>query len=94
VIDVPVEPYYIINNETVQANGDAVSATFTIGQVNTSHELERVTLYIGTTAIVDVNNSSVNVSLNKEAITDLSAPINLNLELLPICPVEILSLPE
>lgn len=83
VVDVPVEPYYIINNETFQANGNAVAASFTIGQVNTSQELDRVTLYIGTTTIVDVNNSSLNVSLNKDALTDLSAPINLTLELPP-----------
>ncbi|MBF9252828.1 DUF3823 domain-containing protein [Pontibacter sp. 172403-2] len=83
VIDVPVEPYYTVSNETFQASGNTVAASFTIDQVNASRELERVTLYIGTTAIVDVNNSIVNVSLNKDAIADLNAPINLSLELPP-----------
>lgn len=83
VVDVPVEPYYVINSETFQTNGNTVSASFTIEQVNTTQELDRATLYIGTTAIVDVNNSSVNVSLNRDAITDLNAPVNLNIELPP-----------
>lgn len=81
MIDVPVTPHFIIQNDTYQKNGTEVTATFSIQQVNAGSKLERVNLYVGSTNIVDQNNNGVNVEKLASAITDLSQPVTLTVNL-------------
>ena len=76
-VDVPVDPYFVITNRSFQRNGDQLTATVSIEQVNTSRSLERVRLYLGQTLIVDQNNSAGTAEVLAADITDLSQPITL-----------------
>jgi hypothetical protein len=76
-LDVPVEPYFVFKNETYSKGEGKVNATFNLQQVNTSRNLERVNLYIGTTSIVDPNNNAGNVQEVAANITDPTKPITL-----------------
>lgn len=76
-VDVPVDPYFVITNHAFQRNGDQITATVSIQQVNTSRSLERVRLYLGQTMIVDQNNSASTGEVLAADVTDLSQPITL-----------------
>lgn len=80
-VDVPVTPHFVVRNDTYQKTGSAVTATFNLQQINATSKLERVNLYIGTTTIVDQNNSRVSVETPAAAIADLSQPITLTVTL-------------
>lgn len=80
-LDVPVTPYFVIKNDTYQKGEKAVSATFNLQQVNTSRQIERVNLYVGTTTIVDANNNAGNAQKVAADLTDLTKPIALTANL-------------
>ncbi len=77
IIDVPVDPYFIIKNASVQKNGSNIDATFTVQAVNTSKSLELIRLYLGLTTITDQNNNAANVSKAAAAI-DITQPVTLS----------------
>ncbi|RDC61960.1 DUF3823 domain-containing protein [Adhaeribacter pallidiroseus] len=77
VVDVPVTPHFIVKTSTFQKNGNAVTATINLQQINAGSKLERVNLYLGTTTIVDQNNNAGGAEVLGTAITDLSQPITL-----------------
>src|SRR3954453_5023463 len=53
-VNVPVTPYFIINQSSITHPTDStVTATVSIQQVDTSLPLEAVNLYVGTTSVVD-----------------------------------------
>lgn len=52
-VEIPVEPYYIINNASINASGGTVEASFSVEQINNSRNLEFAGLYVGTANIVD-----------------------------------------
>ena len=63
-IEIPVTPYYTIQDPTYTRGaptagspGGTITASFRVGKINTSRNLEWVGLYIGVTSIVDRNNS-------------------------------------
>ncbi|CAG5067381.1 hypothetical protein DYBT9623_00101 [Dyadobacter sp. CECT 9623] len=76
-LDVPVQPFFVFENETYSKGEGKVNATFNLKQINTSRNLERVNLYIGTTTIVDPNNNAGNAQEVAANITDLTKPITL-----------------
>ncbi len=76
IIDVPVDPYFIIKNASVQKNGSNIDAAFTVQAVNTSKSLELIRLYLGLTTITDQNNNAANVSKAAAAI-DITQPVTL-----------------
>lgn len=80
-LDVPVTPYFVIRNDTYQKGEQAVSATFSLQQVNTSRQIERVNLYVGTTTIVDANNNAGNAQKVAADLTDLTKPVTLTANL-------------
>jgi hypothetical protein len=82
-IDVPVTPYFMINGASLTQNGTTLTATFTLQQVNNSLPLDAVTLYVGTTTIVDQVNSVAAVSKPASEITDITAPITLSVSVPP-----------
>jgi hypothetical protein len=80
-IDVPVQPYYVIRNETIQRSGNNLTASCTVSQATPGRAIERVTMYVGTTQFVDVTNNVGAVNLTGTALADLSKPLPLTLTL-------------
>src|SRR5690606_23181620 len=61
-VDIPVTPFYVIRNEQISFDPNAgttgaIQATFTVGQIDTSQELEFVGIYVANTNFVDRNIS-------------------------------------
>lgn len=69
VMDVPVDPYFVLKNVSFQRTGNDVTATFTVQSVNTTKSLELVRIYLGQTLIVDQNNNAANNQKLAAAIT-------------------------
>jgi hypothetical protein len=83
-IDVPVTPYYTIqnaqitHNKTVNAPVGAIQATFNIGSVNTTRNLEYVGLYVWNTSIVDrVNSITVANTIRERTLAQLGGVAGL-----------------
>ena len=81
VVEVPVQPYYVIRNEQFQSSGDAVTATLNVEEVTPGAQVERVTFYIGTTTIVDANNFAAATDIWGPDAEALSAPLSLSINL-------------
>jgi len=78
-IDVPVDPYFIIKNETFQKSGTNINVTFNIQRINTTKTLEAVRLYLGQTILVDQSINLANFSKAGSTISDITLPITLSL---------------
>jgi hypothetical protein len=81
MIEVPVDPFFVIKNEQIKKGSSTIDATFNLQQVNTTRQLERVNLYISGTTIVDATNQSANAQKVASDITNLSQPVTLSLNL-------------
>ena len=81
VVEVPVQPYYIIRSEQFQSSGDAVTATLNVEEVTPGTPIERVTFYIGTTTIVDANNFAAVTDIWEPNAEALSGPMSLSISL-------------
>ena len=87
-VEVPVEPFFVVKNETFQKNGNTITASVTLQRGNTSRDLEQVNLYLSSTTIVDATKSIAppKEAANKgeimaAAITDLSQPVALTIDI-------------
>jgi Protein of unknown function (DUF3823) N-terminal domain/Domain of unknown function (DUF3823_C) len=80
-IDVPVDPYFVIKNESIQKSDTNITATFNLQNVNTSKNLELVRIYVGKTLITDQNNNDANAKKLAADITDLSQPVTLSVKI-------------
>ena len=80
-IDVPVEPYFIIKNESFEKTATTVKGTFTIQNINASRTIELARIYIGPNLIVDQNNSAATAQLSAAALTNLSQPLTLTVNI-------------
>jgi hypothetical protein len=78
-VDVPIDPYFIIKNETFKKNGTNIDATFNIQRVNTTKTLELARIYLGQTIIVDQTNNAANAQKAAAVITDLTQPVTLTI---------------
>lgn len=58
-VDIPVAPYYTIENPSLLNRGDSIHATFTIRSTNPTRPVDFAGLYVGKTVIVDRNNMAV-----------------------------------
>lgn len=76
-VDVPVDPYFVLKNESFQKSGSNLNGTVRLQRVNTTKNLEYVRIYLGQTMITDQNNNLATATVNASAITDLSQPVNL-----------------
>jgi hypothetical protein len=76
-INVPVTPYFMIRNPNLVQSGDNVNATFVLEQVNSSMPLDAVTVYLGSTTIVDQVNSVAATSKAANEIPNITQPITL-----------------
>ena len=79
-VDVPVNPYFTINNETFQKNGTTIAATFNLQKVDTSKALDLAKIYIGQTIITDETNNAANAQKAAADITDVSQPVTLSID--------------
>ncbi|MGF7217209.1 hypothetical protein GGR92_003382 [Spirosoma lacussanchae] len=78
-IDVPVQPFFVIRNPTMQKSGTSLTATATVAQVVAGRAIERATLYVSTTQYVDINNNAGSVSLTGAALADLTKPLSFSM---------------
>lgn len=67
--DVPVTPYFIVNNESFQVNGNSVTAGFTIDKIVEAANLESVNIYFGTTFLTDQNKNEYVANVDVGSIT-------------------------
>jgi hypothetical protein len=82
-IEVPVEPYFVISNASLAQNGSDITATVTIQQVNNSLPLDAVSVYLGSTTIVDQVNSVAGTTVAAADITDITQPVTLTVAIPP-----------
>ena len=80
-VDVPVVPYYTIENPSISHAAGVVTASFEVGSVDTSRELEYVGLYVSTTHFVDRSNMAVRTEHDRADLTSLDDPVSLSVEL-------------
>ncbi|MFT3824805.1 MAG: DUF3823 domain-containing protein [Chitinophagaceae bacterium] len=81
VVDVPVDPYFIIKTASFQKSGTNINATFSIQRVNTTRVLEAVRLYVGQTILTDQGINNANVQKVAADITDITQPITLSISI-------------
>lgn len=79
-IDVPVTPFYTIENASISNNGGTIQATFNVNAVDASRAVEFVGLYVGRTLFVDRNTNVAEIERPAGAL-NLSAPITLSVTL-------------
>ena len=80
-IEVPVTPFFVLQNENITLNGSTVSATFDVEQIVSDAELQSVALFINSRQFVDATGPG-NVAaafLDAADVTDLSG-IELSLD--------------
>jgi hypothetical protein len=82
-IDVPVTPYFMIKGANLSQSGTTLTASFSLQQVNNSLPLEAVSVYIGSTTIVDQVNNVASASRAAAEIPDISQPITLTASIPP-----------
>jgi hypothetical protein len=80
-VEVPVEPFFLVKNENFQKNGSTITTNFSLQRGNTSRNLERVNVYLSSTNIVDATNQRANGQKLATAITDLSQPISVSVDI-------------
>lgn len=80
-VEVPVTPYYVIENPSVEHSGGAIRATFQVRAVEPSRDVEYVGLYLSSTSFVDRINMAASAELGGTAVADLSTPITLSVDL-------------
>jgi len=82
VIDVPVQPYYIVRNATFAKAGSVITATGQVSQAMAGRTIEAVTLYLNTTQFVDNNNSLIGqTSKTGTALSNLAQPLSFSFTL-------------
>jgi hypothetical protein len=60
-LDVPVEPFFTIENATIERAGSALTGSFALQQIVADREVERIALYVGTTRFVDSRYNALSV---------------------------------
>lgn len=82
VVDVPVQPYYVVRNASFVKSGSNISATCQVSQAMTGRNIEAVTLFLNTTQFVDTNNSLIGQnSKTGTALSNLAQPLSFSLAL-------------
>lgn len=76
VMDIEVEPYYMIRNANFSAAGRVVTGTFKVDQIITganAKNIERVNIYVNKTMFVDFRSTIASGQQSGGAITDLNS---------------------
>ena len=77
VVDVPVQPYFTIQNATFQRTGATVTATCSVTKAATK-DLDVATLFLSSTAIVDATNNVDRAEKKGADVADLSQPLSFS----------------
>ncbi|RNL87844.1 DUF3823 domain-containing protein [Sinomicrobium pectinilyticum] len=67
--DVPVTPYFTVNNESFQVNGNSVTVNFTIEKIVETTNLQSVNIYFGTAVLTDQNKNEYVANVDIGSIT-------------------------
>ncbi|MBW8687470.1 DUF3823 domain-containing protein [Chitinophaga rhizophila] len=82
VVDVPVQPYFLVRNNTIEKSGTTeVKATFSIQRIADGRALESVSLFVGRTNIVDAVNNQGSAVVSAGNIPDLTAPVTITMNI-------------
>jgi hypothetical protein len=82
-IDVPVQPYYQVGNESYEVNGNSLKATFNIDKIVGTATLDKVGIFIGNNVLVDNQNmlkGMANYEVSGATLGNLSQPVSLNVQ--------------
>ena len=77
VVDVPVQPYFTIQNATFQRTGATVTATCSVTKAATK-DLDVATLFLSSTSIVDATNNVDRDEKKGADVLDLSKPLSFS----------------
>jgi hypothetical protein len=74
-LEVPVQPFFTIENASIERSGTALSGSFALQQVVTDRQVERIALYVGTTRFVDsrYNALSVEQEVDNDALEGINS---------------------
>lgn len=78
-LEVPVQPFFTIENESIQKSGSTVSASFGVSQGVSSATLQTVGLYVSTSRLVDQTGSGSDAVATMSA-GDINDRGNINLD--------------
>lgn len=80
IVDVPVQPYYVIRNATFAKSGTTITANGLVSQAAAAgRTVEAVTLFLNYTQFVDTNNSLVGqVVKTGTDLSNLSQPLSFS----------------
>ena len=53
MIDVEVQPYFVVSNTSFNVNGSSIDVTFTLDDTNSGRDLEYASIYMGRTMLTD-----------------------------------------
>lgn len=81
VVEVPVQPFYLIKNEQFQINGNAITTTLNVERLVPDAKIERVTYYLGSTMVVDANNFAAVTDIWWPSEEAIAAPMSMSLEI-------------
>jgi hypothetical protein len=82
IVDVPVQPYYVVRNATFTKTGSTITASGLISEASAGRSVESVTLFVNNTQFVDTNNSLVgNITKSGDDVSNLSQPLTFSLTL-------------
>jgi len=82
VVDVPVQPYYVVRNASFTKSGNIINATCQVSQAMAGRNIEAVTLFLNTTQFVDNNNNLIGQSSKTgTALSNLSQPLTYSFTL-------------
>jgi hypothetical protein len=82
VVDVPVQPYYVVRNATFAKSGTAITASGLVSQAAAGRTVEAVTLFVNNTQFVDTNNSLVGSTTKSGTdLNNLTQPLTFSLAL-------------
>jgi hypothetical protein len=79
-IDVPVQPFFVIDQWRVQRNNSTLQATVSVNEVVPGRRLERVALFVGKGVLVDARYNLGSAS-RASGTTGLAGPITLEYDL-------------
>jgi hypothetical protein len=96
VVDVPVQPYYVVRNATFTKNSNTVQATCRVNQIATGRDIEYVTLFVNYTQFVDnfngvtLTEAETNANTRRTLTGDSLSNLNNDLTLSFILPTAVL----
>jgi hypothetical protein len=80
MIDVEVQPYFVISNPSFDVNGNSISVTFTLEDTNSGRNLEFASIYMGRTILTDALRNDGNYRVPMQDIV-FGTPVTVEVPL-------------